>query len=118
MILAMVRTYTGPTGCVTMIFKRRLWGPQTVYQTEKPGAPESETQKRGKNSKGVGVGGLVKKGLQQQDRKLSQPVSLPLKHKSVKTEIVSTSPRINREHAWAGRADRHKNCFYKQVLRY
>lgn len=45
-ISAMVRTYTGHTGCVSMIFKRHHWGPQTVYQAEKPGVPESETQKR------------------------------------------------------------------------
>lgn len=45
---AMVRTYTGHTGCVSMIFKRHHWGPQAVYQAEKPGAPESETQKKGK----------------------------------------------------------------------
>lgn len=54
MIAAVVRTYTG---CVSMIFKRHHWGPQTVYQAEKPGAPESETnkqKKKGGRSKEVG----------------------------------------------------------------
>lgn len=55
-----------------MISERHHWGPQTVYQAEKPGAPESETQKRIKDRvrRGHikrGVGGekkLVHKGLQ------------------------------------------------------
>lgn len=124
----MVRTYTGHTGCVSMIFNGHHWGPQAVYQAEKPGAPESETERKKERQKKrrVRIGALkrgekeklVNKGLQWEDWELSQPVSLPLKHESVKTELVLTSPRINREHARAGRADTHKNCFYKQVLRY
>ena len=49
---------------------------------------------------------------------LSKPVSLPLKPKSVKTELVLTSTRIIREHARAGRADANKNFFHKQVSWY
>lgn len=62
----MVRTYTGYTGCVSMIFKRHHWGPKTVYQAEKPGAPVSETQKRGEKDEGGGHWRrrkLVNKGL-------------------------------------------------------
>lgn len=29
-----------------MIFQRRCWGPQTVYQAEKPGVPASKKQKK------------------------------------------------------------------------
>lgn len=53
---AMVRTYPGHTGSVSMIFKRHHWGPQTVYQAEKPGAPESETQTTRKKEQEWGGG--------------------------------------------------------------
>ena len=39
-----------------MIFNRHHWGPQTVYQAEKPGAPESKAKKRG--NKQVRMGAL------------------------------------------------------------
>lgn len=42
-----------------------------------------------------------------EDILLSQLVSLPLKHKSVKTAPLMLL-RINREHAQAGTADTHK----------
>lgn len=51
----MSKTYTGHTGCVSMIFNRHHWGPQTVYQAEKPGAPEGETKKRGKKQVRMGA---------------------------------------------------------------
>lgn len=47
-------------------------------------------------------------------RRVSQPVSLRGKCKSVKRELVLTS---HREHARAGRADTGgKKCFYRQEL--
>lgn len=46
-----------------MIFQRRCWGPQTVYQAEKPGVPASKKQKnmRRKSEEGHRKGGQKEK---------------------------------------------------------
>lgn len=109
-----------------MISERHCGGPQTVDQAEKPGAPESETHTHTHKKKSK-EGGAEKGGIRrnccmgdfsEKIQSFCSAVSLPVKHESVKTELVLTSPRINREHAGAGRADAHKNSVHKQVLRY
>lgn len=58
-------SYTGHERGGAMMFERFHWWPQTVYQTEKPGAPESETKRKqtsklGRGMEMVGVGGKKK----------------------------------------------------------
>lgn len=73
---------------------------------------ERENVKRGARGWGDGEVKLVNKW----DGELSQPVSLPLKQFSAKTELVLTAPRINSEHARAGREENNaETASYRQV---
>lgn len=42
-----------------MILERHRWGPQAVYQAEKPGAPGSETKERERERKYLDVCSII-----------------------------------------------------------